>query len=85
MSIERGLDGFFGNFRIGDALGVLELKGILQMPGDCLTFTVRVCGQIDGFRIFDEPGQAGQHILASICGDILRFEIRSCHTHFLDR
>lgn len=80
--IKRGLDGFFGDFRIGDALGVFELQSVLQVPGYCLTLTIRVCGKVDGFSIFDEPGQTGEDILAPIRGNIFGLEVRGGHPPF---
>lgn len=81
---ERGAYGRFRDFRIGDALGVFQFQGVLQMPRNSFPLSIGVSSKKDFFRVLHLPGQPGQNILAPVRGNILRFEVGRGHAHFFD-
>ena len=74
--VQRFLDHILSDGVEGDALVMLELQALLEMPGDGLAFAVRIGCQIDGFGAHRPSLEVVDDILAAFGVLVLKLVIR---------
>src|SRR5579872_5975705 len=67
---ERGLGGAFGDLVQFDALRMVELEQLGEVPGDGFAFAVGVGGQIDVVRLFGGRAQLFDDVALTFDGDV---------------